>query len=99
MIDFERHFHLFPFSPMEPTELVKEHPTCTYTLPETNSSHLKMDSLKITFLLGPGNFSGAIYVKLRGVYLVYLLARKQPPAGNPGPQPPEIARKDNSWET
>ena len=29
------------------------------TLPETNSSHLKMDGWKITYLLGPGLFSGA----------------------------------------
>ena len=54
--------------PMERTELVKEHPTCTYTLPETNSSHLKMDSLKITFLLGPGNFQG-LYMLNFGVYI------------------------------
>ena len=29
------------------------------TLPETNSSHLKMDGWEITYLLGPGLFSGA----------------------------------------
>ncbi len=30
-----------------------------FTLPETNSSHLKMDGWNTTFLLGPGLFSGA----------------------------------------
>ena len=30
-----------------------------YTLPETNSSPLKMDGWNTTFLLGPGLFSGA----------------------------------------
>ena len=32
------------------------------TLPETNSSPLKMDGSNTSFLLGPGLFSGAIYV-------------------------------------
>ena len=36
-----------------------------YTLPETNSSHLKMDGWKTTFLLGPGLFSGAMLVSGR----------------------------------
>ena len=35
------------------------------TLPETNSSHLKMDGWNTTFLLGPGLFSGAILVSGR----------------------------------
>ena len=30
-----------------------------YTLSETNSSHPKMDGWNISFLLGPGLFSGA----------------------------------------
>ena len=30
-----------------------------YTLSETNCSHTKMDGLNISFLLGPGLFSGA----------------------------------------
>ena len=29
------------------------------TLPETNTSHLKVDGWKTSFLLGPGLFSGA----------------------------------------
>ncbi len=29
------------------------------TLPETNSSHLKIDGCKMRFLLGPGRFLGA----------------------------------------
>ena len=39
----------------------------TNTLPETNSSHLKMDSWNTTcsFLLGPGLFSGAFAVSFR----------------------------------
>ena len=36
-----------------------------YTLPETNSLHLKMDGWKTTFLLGPGLFSGAMLVSGR----------------------------------
>ena len=33
-----------------------------FTLPETNSSHLKMDGWNTNFLLGPGLFSGAMLV-------------------------------------
>ena len=35
------------------------------TLPETNSSHLKIDGWKITFILGSGPFSGAFDVSFR----------------------------------
>ena len=41
---------------------------CKYsfiTVPETNSSHLKMDGWNISFLLGPGRFSGALAVSFR----------------------------------
>ena len=32
----------------------------SFTLPKTNSSHLKMDGWETTFILGPGLFSGAM---------------------------------------
>ena len=38
----------------------------THTLPETNSSPLKMDGWKMNFLLGPGPISGAFDVSFRG---------------------------------
>ena len=37
---------------------VKSRQLKLYTLPETNSSHLKMNGWNPTFLLGPGIFSG-----------------------------------------
>ena len=41
-----------------------------YTLPETNSSHLKMDGWKTTFLLGTPIFRG--YVSFRkGNYIIW----------------------------
>ena len=44
------------------------------TLPETNSSHLKMDGWKMYFLLGFGRFSGAFAVSFReGNYNPWLL--------------------------
>ncbi len=38
-----------------------------FTLPETNSSHLKMDGWNTSFLLGPGLFSGAMLVVVESV--------------------------------
>ena len=37
----------------------------SYTLPETNSSHLKMDGWNINLLLGPYLFSGAFAAGFR----------------------------------
>ena len=39
--------------------------TSGFTLPEANSSHLKMDGWNPNFLLGPGLFSGAFAVSFR----------------------------------
>ena len=39
--------------------------TYIHTVPETNSWHLKMDGGNISFLLGPGLFSGVLAVSFR----------------------------------
>ncbi len=49
--------HVFSY---KKTVVITEH-----TLPETNSSPLKMDGWNTTFLLGPGLFSGAFAVSFR----------------------------------
>ena len=41
-----------------------------YTLPETNSSPLRMDGWNTSFLLGPGLFSGAMLVSGRVLILL-----------------------------
>ena len=59
-----------------------------HTLPETNSSHLKMDGWDTSFLLGPGLFSGAMFVsgsviKNRGWFRVCGIMKV---SSNPRPQ-------------
>ena len=57
IIMFFRDFRMY----QKPTLRKKQNkrPFLTGTLPETNSSPLKMHGWKMMFLLGPGLFSGA----------------------------------------
>ena len=58
------------FGPPKPT--IQTPFTSGVTLPETNSSPLKMDGWNITFLLGFGLFSGAFATLVSGdMYIIY----------------------------
>ena len=49
------------------------------TLPETNSSHLKMDGWNTSFLLGPSLCSGAFAVSFReGIFKLCVLRQESP---------------------